>query len=110
MITKRTNTPNVDALAIPAQFDRTGKANGKADEMAELRAMIEALKAENANLRQSKAKPITMKVSEKGALSIYGMGRFPMTAYASQWQKILGMADQITAFIEANKQSLAWKD
>jgi hypothetical protein len=49
-----------------------------------LLAKVAALEAENAALKQSKAKPVTMKVSEKGALSIYGMGRFPMTAYASQ--------------------------
>jgi hypothetical protein len=51
-----------------------------------------------------------MKVSEKGALSVYGMGRFPVTLYKEQWLKLLGMADEIKAFIEANNGSLKSKE
>ena len=51
-----------------------------------------------------------MKVSEKGALSVYGMGRFPVTLYKEQWLKLLGMGDEIKAFIEANNDSLKSKD
>ena len=44
-----------------------------------------------------------MKVSEKGAVSIYGMGRFPVTLYKEQWLKLLDMSDDIRAFISANR-------
>jgi hypothetical protein len=51
-----------------------------------------------------------MKVSEKGALSVYGMGRFPVTLYKEQWLKLLAMADEIKSFIEANNESLKSKE
>ncbi len=80
--------------------------------MAEdLRAEIERLKAENASL---KTKPergtLTMKVSEKGALSVYGMGRFPVTLYKEQWLKLMGIADDIKKFIADNDSRLKTKD
>ena len=49
---------------------------------------------------------IRMKVSEKGAVSIYGMGRFPVTLYKEQWLKLLDMSDEIRAFITANEAKL----
>ena len=51
-----------------------------------------------------------MKVSEKGGLSVYGMGRFPVTLYKEQWLKLLDMGDEIRAFIEANQESLKAKE
>ena len=51
-----------------------------------------------------------MKVSEKGAVSIYGMGRFPVTLYKEQWLKLLGMSDEIRAFITANDAQLKTKE
>jgi hypothetical protein len=51
-----------------------------------------------------------MKVSEKGALSVYGMGRFPVTLYKEQWLRLLDMADDIRAFIAANDSALNVKD
>lgn len=51
-----------------------------------------------------------MKVSEKGALSVYGMGRFPVTLYKEQWLRLLAMADEIKAFIEANDANLKSKE
>ena len=51
-----------------------------------------------------------MKVSEKGAVSIYGMGRFPVTLYKEQWLKLLDMGDEIRAFISANNDSLKAKE
>ena len=51
-----------------------------------------------------------MKVSEKGALSIYGMGRFPVTLYKEQWLRLLGMADEIRNFIAANEATLKAKE
>jgi hypothetical protein len=61
----------------------------------ELKAEIERLKAENEGLKNKKSTEgsLSMKVSEKGALSIYGMGRFPVTLYKEQWLKLLGVAD-----------------
>jgi hypothetical protein len=77
----------------------------------DLRAEIERLKAENAAL---KAKPergtLSLKVSEKGALSVYGMGRFPVTLYKEQWLKLLDISDDIRAFIKANDRRLKTKD
>ena len=51
-----------------------------------------------------------MKVSEKGALSVYGMGRFPVTLYKEQWLRLLQMSDDIRAFIAANEGKLKTKD
>ena len=76
----------------------------------ELRAELEKLKAENAALKNRGAKGVSMKVSEKGAVSIYGMGRFPVTLYQEQWTKLLDMADDIRAFIKDNEAKLKKKE
>lgn len=81
--------------------------------MAEdLRAEIERLKAENASLKSNKPARgvLTMKVSEKGALSVYGMGRFPVTLYKEQWLKLLSIADDIKKFIDENDDRLKTKE
>lgn len=75
----------------------------------QLLAMIAKLKAENEALRQQPAKRLTFKVSEKGALSIYGLGRFPITLYAGQWERLLTAKDEIEAFAKANAHLLATK-
>ncbi|MFL5420247.1 MAG: hypothetical protein ACJ79Y_05715, partial [Myxococcales bacterium] len=66
----------------------------------DLKAELERLKAENESLKSRATRGISMKVSEKGGLSIYGLGRFPVTLYKEQWVKLLGMADEIRAFIK----------
>ena len=66
----------------------------------ELKAELERLKAENEALKNRGARGISMKVSEKGAVSIYGLGRFPVTLYKEQWTKLLDMADDIRAFFK----------
>lgn len=76
----------------------------------DLKAELERLRSENAALKKGAATGITMKVSEKGALSIYGMGRFPVTLYKEQWLKLLGMSDDIRAFIAANEGQLKTKE
>jgi hypothetical protein len=77
----------------------------------DLQAELERLRAENERLKKSgRSGGLAMKVSEKGALSVYGMGRFPVTLYKEQWLKLLGMADEIKAFIEANNESLKSKE
>ncbi len=76
----------------------------------DVQAELERLRAENEALKKtSRGKP-SMKVSEKGALSVYGMGRFPVTLYKEQWLRLLAMADDIKAFIEANNESLKTKE
>jgi hypothetical protein len=76
----------------------------------DLHAEIERLRAENAALKRPERGKLSLRVSEKGALSIYGMGRFPVTLYKEQWLKLLGIADEIKAFIEANSDRLKTKD
>ena len=76
----------------------------------DLKAELERLRNENAALKKGAATGITMKVSEKGALSIYGMGRFPVTLYKEQWLKLLAMSDDIQAFIVANEGRLKTKE
>lgn len=76
----------------------------------ELKAELERLRSENAALKKGASTGITMKVSEKGALSVYGMGRFPVTLYKEQWLKLLDMSDGIRAFIATNEGKLKSKD
>ena len=76
----------------------------------ELKAELERLRSENAALKRGASSGIRIKVSEKGAVSIYGMGRFPVTLYKEQWLKLLDMADEIRAFIAANESQLKVKD
>ena len=75
----------------------------------DLKAELERLRSENAALKKGAATGVTMKVSEKGAISIYGMGRFPVTLYKEQWLKLLAMSDDIRAFIAANEGQLKTK-
>jgi hypothetical protein len=75
----------------------------------DLKNELERLRKENAALKKGAATGITMKVSEKGGLSVYGMGRFPITLYKEQWLKLLDMADDIRAFIAANEGTLKAK-
>lgn len=75
----------------------------------DLKAELERLRAENERLKGRKPGAVSMKVSEKGALSIYGMGRFPVTLYKEQWTKLLDMADEIRAFIQENDAKLKTK-
>jgi hypothetical protein len=73
---------------------------------AELQAELERLKAENAALKARGARGVSMKVSEKGAVSVYGLGRFPVTLYQEQWLKLLELAEEIRAFIRENEGRL----
>ena len=73
---------------------------------------LERLRAENARLKQQGVKSGTLnfRVSEKGAVSVYGLGRFPVTLYQEQWDKLLAQVDDLRAFIEANRASLKKKE
>ncbi len=75
----------------------------------DMKAELERLRNENAALKKGAATGISMKVSEKGALSIYGMGRFPVTLYKEQWLKLMDMSAEIRAFIAANDANLKTK-
>jgi hypothetical protein len=76
----------------------------------DLKAELERLKIENASLKKGAATGIRIKVSEKGAVSIYGMGRFPVTLYKEQWLKLLDMSAEIRNFIAENGASLKTKE
>lgn len=78
----------------------------------DLKAELERLKAENESLKAKKNSRgvLSMKVSEKGALSVYGMGRFPVTLYKEQWIKLLGISDEIKQFISENEDRLKTKE
>ena len=73
----------------------------------DLKAEIDRLKAENESLKKPARGQMFLKVSEKGALSVYGLGRFPVTLYREQWEKLLGMSDQIREFIKDGGNLLA---
>ena len=75
-----------------------------------LKAELERLRSEIAALKKGASEGIRLKVSEKGALSVYGMGRFPVTLYKEQWLKLLNMSDEIRAFIAENEARLKAKD
>lgn len=75
----------------------------------EMRAEIERLRAENEQLKSPARRGVSMKVSEKGALSLYGLGRFPVTLYPEQWERILGLESEIRRFIADNSAHLKWK-
>jgi hypothetical protein len=75
----------------------------------DLRAELERLRKENESLKKGAVRGVSLKVSEKGGVSVYGLGRFPITLYKEQWTKLLDMADQIRAFIVENEGSLKTK-
>jgi hypothetical protein len=75
----------------------------------DLRAELERLKAENERLRTQRGRSVSLKVSEKGGVSVYGLGRFPVTLYKEQWSKLLGMADEIRTFIKEHDAELKAK-
>jgi hypothetical protein len=78
-------------------------------ENEDLKSELERLRAENEALKKSSAKGLSLKISEKGGLSVYGLGRFPVTLYKEQWLRLLDMAPEIRAFIRANEEQLKSK-
>ena len=78
---------------------------------SDLQAELERLRAENESLKSGRTRgAVSLKVSEKGAVSLYGLGRFPVTLYKEQWERLLGQADQIRAFIAENDSKLKSKE
>lgn len=76
----------------------------------DLKAEVERLKAENAALKAQSSRSVSIKVSEKGGVSIYGLGRFPVTLYKEQWTKLLDMAEDIRAFLKEHDAELKAKE
>jgi hypothetical protein len=76
----------------------------------DLKAELARLQAENEALKNRSAKAVSIKVSEKGGVSVYGLGRFPVTLYKEQWLRLLDMRDDLRAFIQENEPKLKAKD
>jgi hypothetical protein len=99
-------------MAVTRRFAHRRGARG-GDVMAsdeDLKAELEKLRAENASLKARGSRGTSMKVSEKGAVSVYGLGRFPVTLYQEQWLKLLDLAEDIRAFIRENEGRLKKKE
>jgi hypothetical protein len=75
----------------------------------DLQAELERLKAENEALKAKTSRATSIRVSEKGAVSVYGLGRFPVTLYKEQWLKLLDMTEAIRRFIAENEANLKTK-
>jgi len=75
----------------------------------DLKAELERLREENERLKNRTTRGVSLKVSEKGGVSVYGLGRFPVTLYKEQWTRLLDMADDIRAFIRENDSQLKAK-
>ena len=76
----------------------------------DIKAELEKLRAENEALKKGAAKGLSLRVSAKGGVSVYGLGRFPVTLYKEQWERLLDMTDDIRKFIDANSSSLKTKE
>jgi hypothetical protein len=75
----------------------------------DLKAELERLRSENERLKNRTSRGVSLKVSEKGGVSVYGLGRFPVTLYKEQWTRLLDMADDIRTFIKENDSKLKAK-
>lgn len=75
----------------------------------DLKSELERLRAENEALKRSSSKGLSLRVSEKGAVSVYGLGRFPVTLYKEQWLRLIDMSDDIKSFISQNETQLKSK-
>jgi hypothetical protein len=75
----------------------------------EIRDELDRLRAENEALKARSRRGISLKVSEKGGVSVYGLGRFPVTLYKEQWTKLLDLAEDIRVFIRENDAQLKTK-
>jgi hypothetical protein len=76
----------------------------------DLKAELERLKAENEALKAKTTRATSIRVSEKGGVSVYGLGRFPVTLYKEQWLKLLDLAEDLKVFIAENEGKLKTKD
>jgi hypothetical protein len=75
----------------------------------DMKIELERLRAENESLKKTSSKGLSLRVSEKGALSVYGLGRFPVTLYKEQWLRLLDMTEELRTFIKQNDAQLKSK-
>lgn len=75
-----------------------------------LKVELDRLRSENEALKRTLSRGLSLKISEKGGLSVYGLGRFPVTLYKEQWIRLLDLADEIRTFIKANEKQLKAKE
>lgn len=80
-----------------------------ADQEDALRRELERLRAENEQLKARDRRGMRLQVSEKGGVSLYGLRRFPVTFYKEEWERILGMAEEIRAFMQEHASELKTK-
>ena len=95
-----------DPQAMMPTLNRAGEGVAMDEDLKE---EVERLRAENERLKNQRAGGISFKVSEKGAVSVYGLGRFPVTLYKEQWVRLLDHADAIKSFLKENDQLLKAK-
>jgi len=88
---------------------RLAHSQGELMSDEDLKAELERLRKENESLKKGAAKGVSLKVSEKGGVSVYGLGRFPITLYKEQWAKLLDISEQIKAFIAEHESELKTK-
>ena len=96
------------SISLNSGSTRNASRGKMSDE--DLKAEVERLRRENEALKQRTVRGVSLKVSEKGGVSVYGLGRFPITLYQEQWTKLLDMADQIRAFIAEHVSELKKKE
>lgn len=94
-------------LQYPQDPHLTEECDRMADE--DMRAELERLRKENESLKKSAVKGVSLKVSEKGGLSVYGLGRFPITLYKEQWSKLLDLSEEIRTFLRDHDAELKSK-
>ena len=97
-------TPDKDKK-LEEELERLEEINGS-DSEDEMKSELERLRAENEALKKSKTKEITFKVGQKGGMSLYGLGRFPVTLYKSQWLLLLDAVEEIRNFIKIHDEEL----
>ena len=111
----RTGRKLTPAIAETSQVnDETSQAceatPAVSEASADMLAQITALRKENEALRTAANSPLKIKVSDKGAVSVYGLGKWPLTLYRSQWEKLIAHTSAVKSFIEVNSSKLASKE
>ena len=102
--------PRVDRARCLAEVRNDGRIGGERMNEAEMQAELARLRAENDKLKNKNPGGLSLKVSEKGGVSLYGLGRFPVTLYKEQWMRLLTGAKEIETFIRENEAKLKTKE